>query len=61
MFNITNESKQYKWNRAGETENLTVKDWINSTKWFKHVRKMRRAEVSFNTNISSLRIFMELG
>lgn len=45
----TNESKQDKWNRAGETENLTVKDWINSTKWFKHVRKMRRAEVSFNT------------
>jgi hypothetical protein len=45
----TNESKNNKWNRAGETENISVKEWIKNTKWFKHVRKMRRAELVFST------------
>ena len=43
-----NESKDIKWNRARETENITIRDWLDSSKWFKHVRKMRRAELSFN-------------
>ena len=44
----TNESKQIKWNKSGDCENITVSDWLNSTKWFRHVRKLRRVPLTFS-------------
>lgn len=32
---------------AGTTENISVKDWLKSTTWFKHVRKQRRVSLDY--------------
>lgn len=48
------ESADEKWNRSGERENITVREWMSSTKWFKHVRKMRRAPVKYPTAVQDV-------
>lgn len=32
---------------AGTLENVTVRDWLKSSKWFRHLRKLRRVSVSY--------------
>jgi hypothetical protein len=32
---------------AGALENVTVRDWLKSSKWFRHLRKLRRVSVSY--------------
>jgi hypothetical protein len=42
------EDRREGWNKAqGATENIPVLDWLGATKWFRHVRKMRRVATEF--------------
>jgi hypothetical protein len=43
----TGESGRGGLNRKGRRENVLLKDYLSATKWFRHVRKMRRAPVEF--------------
>lgn len=36
-----------KWCKKGRQENITLRDWINATPHFRHVRKLRKVSVDF--------------
>jgi hypothetical protein len=43
----TGESGRGGKTRKGRRENITVREWMASSKWFRHIRKQRRVSVEF--------------
>ena len=43
----TKEKSSKKWDRSGERENISVKDYLTKSKWYKHTRKLVNTCIEF--------------